>query len=239
MFACGRRNFRSYTSLSKGDLTMSKKWCKFTLGVMFASLLAATACAPLTGNEGVGVQSSDGTETIVKNPAPNQTGDAKPGQAAETQIGTPDTQQPVSGETIYSDTDYKFSVAYPADFIFRVQSAEKLAELKPRPLIVFVIQSPKAASSDIAELEPADLEIRIYEAAGTTTLDAWLNSVGLMAGSNAKPFKTTNVSGVELCASTMIAPGCSYFVMSNDRVYQLRPSSLEGENIIKSFKLLP
>jgi hypothetical protein len=54
-----------------------------------------------------------------------------------------------------------------------------------------------------------------------------------------KPFQTANVSGVQVCASTMIAPGCSYFVLGSGWVYQLTPATLEGETMVRSFMLIP
>jgi hypothetical protein len=48
-------------------------------------------------------------------------------------------------------------------------------------------------------------------------------------------FQAANVAGVEVCASTMIAPGCSYFVMGNGFIYQLTPATLEGEAMAPTF----
>lgn len=149
--------------------------------------------------------------------------------------------QPQSDMKVYTDSTYKFSVSYPANFVFRTQPAEKLAQLMPTPAASFIFINPTAASSDVADLEPADLEIRVYPPGQTTSLDNWLTSNGLLPADGSipvKPFQATNVSGVEVCASTMIAPGCSYFVLGGGRVYQMTPASLEGESMSKTFKLI-
>ena len=89
-------------------------------------------------------------------------------------------------------------------------------------------------------MEPADLEIRVYENPGTPAVEGWLASSGFGADfTTPEPFKTANVSGVKVCAATMIAPGCSYVVMGKGWVYSLTPSSQTGEAMIQTFKLLP
>ena len=55
---------------------------------------------------------------------------------------------------------YKFSVGYPANFVFHTLPAEKLAQLKPMPAISFIFMNLVTASGDVADLEPADLEVR-------------------------------------------------------------------------------
>jgi hypothetical protein len=143
---------------------------------------------------------------------------------------------------VYTDSTYKFSVSYPADFVFRTQPAEKLAQLEPMPTASFIFMNPVTASSDLGDLEPADLEIRVYVAGQIASLDSWLTSNGLLPADGTvplKPFQTANVSGVEVCATTMIAPGCSYFVLGSGWVYQLTPATLEGETMAETFMLVP
>jgi len=140
----------------------------------------------------------------------------------------------------YADSTYTFRVQYPGDFVFRTQSAEKVGQLTPRPTASFIFMNPVTAASDLGELEPADLEIRVYEVGQIASLENWLTSNTLLsAGDTVQPFQAANVSGVEVCASTMLAPGCSYFVLGRDKIYQLTPATQEGDAIIDTFALLP
>lgn len=169
-------------------------------------------------------------------------GQSGPGAASGDSQAQPPSQSGQPEKTVlYADNTNKFSVAYPPDFAVRAQPAEKLAQLKPAPAASSIFMNPVAASSDTAELEPADLEIRVYVAEPGTSLESWLTSNDLLTdgGSPLKPFKAANASGVQVCASTMIAPGCSYFVLGNGRVYQLTPASLAGEAMASTFMLLP
>lgn len=89
-------------------------------------------------------------------------------------------------------------------------------------------------------LSPQTLRFRVYVMQRPDTLEAWLTSNRLLPTDGSiqpKPFQKGSVSGFEVCASTMIAPGCSYFVTGNGRVYQFIPLSLAGEAIIETVKL--
>jgi hypothetical protein len=163
---------------------------------------------------------------------------AEPGEQVE-----PQQQGPV---LVYTDDTYQFSVAYPANFVFKTQPTEKLAQLKPTPAAIFTIMNPVTASSDIVELEPADLEIRVHNAGqiqvqDSSGVESWLTSNGLIPADGSvkpTPFQTDHVSGVKVCASTMIAPGCSYFVTGQGWIYQLIPVTLEGEAVVNTFTLI-
>jgi hypothetical protein len=212
-----------------------------------------------TGSEGLAVQNTQGTEGVITlniqgtevvssnngNPS-NQPGSNEPGAAEGSGEAGPGTQVvPTPSETpsgtwlIYTDSIYKFSVLYPPDFVSRTLSAEKLTELNPKPAAVFTFMNPTTASSNVPD-ELADLEIRVYNPAGVTSLDQWLNSFGLTLRSGSpQPFSTSNVSGVKVCSSTLVVPPCRYFVIGNSWVYQLTPITLDGETMLKSFKLVP
>jgi hypothetical protein len=140
--------------------------------------------------------------------------------------------------TVFADSTYKFSVNYPDNFVLRTLPADRLSELTPRPDGAFIFMNPVTAASDLGDLEPADLEIRVYSAAQAPSLEEWLTSNGLLSAEGNLPpeqFQAANVTGIEVCASTMIAPGCSYFVMGNGFIYQLTPATLEGDVMAQTF----
>lgn len=140
---------------------------------------------------------------------------------------------------VFSEQTYGFRVTHPAPFTVATQPAAQREALVPQPVAVFTFMNPVAAASDVPE--PADLEIRAYAPGATSTLDEWLASSGLLPsdGSAPKPFGNGQVSGVEICGGTMIAPGCAYFVRGERWVYQMIPATLAGEAIRDSFALHP
>jgi hypothetical protein len=223
---------------------MTTKW--FLLIGMMGLLIMATACSPASqGQEVTTIQDNKTTTEVIPVPqdTSNEAGNAEPGVAQggdENEPGSSNGQPTAGAPMMYTDDTYKFSVEYPSNFTFRVQTADKLATLEPKPLTAFLFINPVAASSDIADLEPADLEIRVYDPKGATSLEQWLASVKLNGdGFSSKEFKTNNISGLKVCVSTMIFPGCSYFVMNNNRVYQLITVTLEGEDMFNSFTFVP
>lgn len=218
----------------------------FSLTVIFAILAAATACAPATTSEEVVSMQNDGT-TVASVPVPNGSSGQEGNSAASAADGDNPTdldpsleQQSAALSLVYSNNTYKFSVGYPSDFTLLEQTADKLDGLVPLPLAAFRFTNPQAASSDIAELEPADLEIRVYDALNAVSLEHWLDTTNLGGeGVTNKSFETTHVSGLRVCLATMVFPGCSYLVMGNQRVYQLIPVNQTGEDMVKTFQILP
>jgi hypothetical protein len=136
-------------------------------------------------------------------------------------------------------TTYGFQLNYPAGFLITEASAEQLAQLAPTPLAGWRVLNPQTAASDVAELEPADLEIRVY-AAGAP-LEEWLVANTLLPADGSvspAPFEAANITGLEVCSSTMIAPGCAYFFAAGgEYIYQLIPASLEGETMMGSLNV--
>jgi hypothetical protein len=238
------------------------------LSVTIVSLLGVTACgtpgmesgagaavpssAPATATsqvqssgEGAGVDvtpTSDTKLTVQPTGGQSEPGASAPGGGSQATPEAPGGEPQPGAVVVYTDDTYKFSVGYPANFVFRTLPAEKMAQLKPMPVISFIFMNPVTASSDVADLEPADLEIRVYAAGQVASLDSWLTSNRLLPADGTvplKPFQSANVSGVQVCASTMIAPGCSYFVLGNGWVYQLTPATVEGETMVNTFRLIP
>lgn len=153
---------------------------------------------------------------------------------------TPNSTLQPEAMIVYTDPTYPFSLRHPAGFVVRAQPPEKLAQLSPAPTAAWIFMNPSAASSQIADLEPADLEIRVYASRQDAALNDWLTSHSLLPADNSvplKPFRISNASGVQLCSSTMIAPACSYFVTSGNSIYQFIPATQAGEAMLATVQL--
>ena len=171
-----------------------------------------------------------------------------PKAAQETAAGPAAGQQtepaptPPANWSTYTDPAYGFSIGYPDGFVVRQQDVAKLARFTPTPLVSIFFMNPTMAAGELAGVEPPDLEARVYRADAADSLKTWLVSVGFASSdsiSTAKPFRNASVSGLEVCHSTMIAPGCSVFVLRSGRIYQLTAISKEGEAMIRTFVLRP
>jgi hypothetical protein len=193
------------------------------------------------------VTTSGDTQTVTSTVAAGVTSEGEPMQtqpgAGSVENQTPETtaapSQPDSGQLTFTAPDYGFQVNYPAGFVVSDAPAQELAQLAPAPVAGYRFMNPGTAASDLGDLEPADLAIRVHAAPGAS-LAEWLVANGFLPADGSvtpAPFQATNVAGLEVCASTMIAPGCSYFFAGSDYVYQLIPATLEGEAMMGSFAL--
>ena len=220
---------------------MSTNSFSFTLGMMVAGLLVLAACTPAAGSDVVSINKNGGTAVTTAGPGipSNQPGSSEPGTGVGETVTTPESTQPPTGKRLVStDTNYKFSVSYPDNFVVRSLPAEKFVGLNPVPVAAIFFMNPTAASSQVPD-EPGDLEVRIYSPAGVPALDGWLKSAGLTSGATSQAFKTAYVSGIEVCGSTMVFPRCRDYVFGNGWVYQLTSTSVEGEAMLQTFQLVP
>lgn len=148
-----------------------------------------------------------------------------------------------AGLTAYVDPTYGFRIGHPNGFVVQPQDSAKFAQFTPTPVASIFFMNPTIAAGVRAGIEPPDLEVRVYQAGAVDSLKSWLVSVGFASssdsGADAQPYRNASVSGLKVCQSTMIAPGCSVYVLRSGRVYQLTPFSLEGEAMIETFALLP
>ena len=147
---------------------------------------------------------------------------------------------PVTDWTVHTEESYGFSVAIPPEYGLKPLTEADLNGLEPMPSAGMIILRSEFLPESPSPLVTPDLEIRVHESGSSASLAAWLSANGFEEGwREPEPFETDHVSGDILCLTTMIAPGCSYFVLGDGWVYQLIPASLEGESIIDTFKLLP
>jgi len=203
------------------------------------SLLALTACSPAAGQEVVTLKSDGSTEVSqAAKSAASDSGsgsDSPSGKAeapdAEDAAAPADSVKPGPAKN-YSDAAYKFALNHPDNYVVRPLPAEKLAGLKPKPLAVIQFMNPTAANSTVPD-EAADFEMRVFQAEGKT-LESWLAASGLSAGAASEKFTTPSISGLKVCVSTMIVPGCRFYALSNGMVYQMTAMTLEGEEMLNS-----
>lgn len=175
----------------------------------------------------------------------DQPGETAPGAATDDTLSSPladvVTPEAINATQTYRDDANRFSVGYPADLTVLVREPGSFAALEPRPRAVVAFMNPVAANSDNPDLEPADLEVRTFPRGDAQSLAAWLQASGLLPadGSNSgKQVDKTHVSGIEVCASTMIAPGCALFVLGDAAIYQLIPATIAGEQMLDDFSIL-
>ncbi len=146
-----------------------------------------------------------------------------------------DQPSPPQGWTTYFDRTHGFSIGHPKGFIVQPNDVSKFT---PAPVATIFFMSPTMAKGALAGVEPPDLELRIYKAGAASSLKTWLTAVGFLNdGTTSQSYRNANVSGLKVCQLTLIAPGCSVYVLHDGRVHQLTPSSQEGEAMLETFVL--
>lgn len=147
---------------------------------------------------------------------------------------------PPADWTDFVDPTFGFSISYPNGFVVQSQNVSKLAQFAPAPVNSIFFMNPIMARGALAGIEPPDLEVRVYLAGTIDSLKSWLASVRFdHNGAAIQPFRNASIEGLKVCQATLIAPGCSVYVLHKARVYQLTPLSREGEAMIETFALLP
>ncbi len=203
---------------------------------IFLILLMLFACVPLAEKSGVIL--SNGTQVPMPSAVgmdSDEKGQIQPAAAEGEKNAEPGLPASIT-MSLYEDPVYRFSIEYPVAFLFRRVSEDRLKGLNPRPVAAFVILRPDMVNAVEEGVESADLEIHIFPLGDSLSLESWLKSNGVLESS----FVRRRVgSGLEICASTLIAPGCSYFFLGQGWVYRLTPATLEGENLVSTFRILP
>lgn len=201
------------------------------LSPLFALMVPAISLMGLATTNGCHPEAAQNTAPQQTEPRAGEGGNETPG---------PDAPATPESWSIYMDPTYGFNIHYPNGFVVRQQDVSELSQFTPTPLVSTFFMNPAMAAGELAGAEPPDLEVRVYRAEAADSLQAWLVSAGFASSDSigaAKPFQNANVSGLEVCHSTMIAPGCSVYVLRNGRVYQLTAISKEGEAMIRTFGL--
>ncbi|MEQ1720691.1 MAG: hypothetical protein ABL887_06220 [Nitrosomonas sp.] len=142
----------------------------------------------------------------------------------------------------YVDPKKQFRLSYPSDFIARERNSDELLKFTPAPERAVYFMNPHMASGQLSGIEPADLELKIYRMAQShLSLKDWLRSSGLVPeidDATIKNFQTKHINGLEVCGTTMIAPGCSIYTLHTPFIFQLTPGSQAGQTMMGNFEFL-
>ena len=207
---------------------------------------AAGQTAPITGTleppaGGQVVEATPLSETELSAQPPGQTEGGAGQDDSQSEPGGEVDEDGASAETqVYSDNSFGFSVVVPANFVVQAADAARLSGLVPAPDAAVYFVEPGLAESALAGTDAPNLEVRVFETGPVTALSDWLVAAGMGADLAQTPTALgSGLSGVKVCASTMITPNCSIFVAGANRVYQLRALDQAGDAIAQSFAVAP
>jgi len=113
--------------------------------------------------------------------------------------------------------------------------------LAPGRAVYFTRRQVSQANAPISN-PPADLELKIYRMTQShSSLKDWLRNSGLvpeMDDATIKNFQTKHINGLEVCGTTMVAPGCSIYTLHAPFIFQLTPGSQAGQIMMENLEFL-
>lgn len=172
----------------------------------------------------------------------------KPGQV-ESNTGIHDEQTNIESSqnapaltswNTYTDTTYNFSISVPPDFVVDQLSQTDLVAHTPTPLAATEFVDSDTMQSDVADLAPPNLLIRVFANETQEPIEEWLTNRGLLdheAGWYTEPFEGLYTSGISVYSPSFMAPGWFVYVTDQSYVYQLTALGTDAELMLNTFSV--
>jgi hypothetical protein len=127
---------------------------------------------------------------------------------------------------IYRNEQYSLELRYPSGLLPH-------NGLQPPPLFRVWFKPASLVNSPIADREPPQFAVDVYDNASQQPLDTWLTGSGVarnLARPNEEVVRVGGIAGIRLTDQTLLAPNTYYFVARGPFVYRLTPlGGLSGE----------
>jgi hypothetical protein len=138
-----------------------------------------------------------------------------------------------AGWLVFTDSSYRFEVAYPPAFAVVPENLPTTGSLKR-----IRFQDREILATPLGQLEPARLTIEVFPATATSLGD-WLQSTGrLRAGAIVTRMPLAGASeGVRVQLQQQLAPNEFYYFSTNTYVYRLVPLGSHSAEMLASFRL--
>lgn len=143
---------------------------------------------------------------------------------AGTCAATVATSVDLTGWRAYRNNQYSFELHYPPDYAV-VKPRDQL-QLQPPPLFRVWFKEASLANSPIADREPPQFAVDVYDNASQETLNAWLAGSGATRNFARVTQQAVHVGGIQgLCLTdqTLLAPNTFYYVARGPFVYRFTP----------------
>jgi hypothetical protein len=123
---------------------------------------------------------------------------------------------------VYRNVQYSVELHYPPDYA----AVKPRDQLQPPPLLRVWFKEASLVNSPIADREPPQFAIDVYDNGSQQTLDAWLAGSGVtrnFARATRQAVEVGGVQGLRLTDQTLLAPNTFYYVARGPFVYRFTP----------------
>jgi hypothetical protein len=135
----------------------------------------------------------------------------------------------VTGWRVYRNEQYSLELRYPPDYAI----VQPHNQLQPSPLFRVWFKEANLVTSPIADREPPQFAVDVYDNASQQPLDAWLAGSGVtrsLTRPTQEAVQVGGVNGIRLTDQMMLAPNTFYYVARGSFVYRFTPlGGLSGE----------
>jgi hypothetical protein len=152
------------------------------------------------------------------------------------------TAQAASGNVamwlLYRNDEYGFALRYPTDYVV-IRPRDRL---RPAPLFRVGFQEASLAASPIADREPSQFAVDVYENPSQQPLDAWLATSGVTRNLERAAHENVRVGGVHgirLVDQALLAPNTFYYVGRGPFVYRFTPLGRFSEQMLETVRFTP
>lgn len=129
----------------------------------------------------------------------------------------------LTGWRAYRNDQYSVELHYPPDYAV-VKPRDQL--LRPLPLLRVWFKEASLVNSPIADREPPQFAVDVYDNASQQPLDTWLASSGVtrnFARVTRQAVQVGGLEGLRLTDQTLLAPNTFYYVARGPFVYRFTP----------------
>jgi hypothetical protein len=134
------------------------------------------------------------------------------------------TSVDLTGWRAYRNDQYSVELRYPPDYVV-IKPSDQL-QLQLRPLFRVWFKEASLVNSTIADREPPQFAVDVYDNASQQTLDAWLAGSGAtrnFARVTQQAVQVGGVQGLRLTDQTLLAPNTFAYVARGPFVYRFTP----------------
>ena len=138
----------------------------------------------------------------------------------------------------YTDQEYGFSLQYPDSYVI-LPEGTRGDNQQAAPLHVVRFQTKEIASGEMADVEPAQFAIEIYQRPASIGLRDWIQT-SRFAPQNAT-FEAVELAGAQeglkVTLQTLMAPNQFYYYATEKLIYRITPLGSYSAEMLTSFKL--